>query len=352
MKYDFEPVVQMKSSTPLSKIRKSNTIPNAPLKACKVHGLMKLQLEQGTDLVSTPCKKSSRLNKDLLAGRAITRQTIIVSHSHDIKALLNPDISEISQTNLDEVSDDDTISLPDNEVNIFDNAPYCIPKERIVSPLSDIEDDEKESLKTLYDSLSRNSNRLYRTEKNILRGLTSESEYTLTKDNIASHNCDGDGTFEQFEQEYKKHYPQHRNPNIRTKPLLLYPKEHLNLLVTSSRGSVDDATIFATEVNSVTRFGKGTSDDQMLPMITNELQKISIPVLTSLEERKNMIKNKYHIEEQYEQQYFGNSYSVCDNIDDQESESAIIRGYRFEHDQCNNNTNVTVRKEKHIRWTN
>ena len=78
--------------------------------------------------------------------------------------------------------------------------------------------------------------------------------------------------------------PRHRSSKPK-KPILTIPISSLNLIVGSSKGSLQDATIFATEINAL-----ADGSVNKLPVISNEWERVTIPVNSAVKENYKRMK--------------------------------------------------------------
>ncbi|QLG73568.1 hypothetical protein HG535_0F00780 [Zygotorulaspora mrakii] len=121
---------------------------------------------------------------------------------------------------------------------------------------------------------------------------------------------------------YLKHRPCHRikKPG---RPILRLHSGSLNLLVSSSSGSLEDATIFATEINA----SLASPEGEKIPCIKNSFEKVTIPVNSSVKERQKKNRKKL-LGECYESE----SESECTNQSDT-SDAAFIKGFEIKLDE-------------------
>lgn len=110
------------------------------------------------------------------------------------------------------------------------------------------------------------------------------------------------------------HEPCHRLKTPQ-RSILSLPSKGLNLVVSSSRGSLEDATIYATEINAIVT----SSGEDKIPMLSNTYERVTIPVNPS-------IKRKY---KQLEEARLGGDYEA-DETESEIPDAALIEGYEFE----------------------
>lgn len=91
--------------------------------------------------------------------------------------------------------------------------------------------------------------------------------------------------------------PKHRLLKPKKTILNVHPGS-LNLIVGSGNGSLDDATIYATEINA-------SNDDNKIPFISNIWERITIPVNNSIKQRHKRIRSSY----------YGEFYDINNNSD-------------------------------------
>lgn len=141
------------------------------------------------------------------------------------------------------------------------------------------------------------------------------------------------------------------------KPIIRNDSKCLNLIVSSGNGSLDDATIYATEINASSSHNDSNDDEtkdksthksnNAIPIIRNIWERITIPVNHKIKERHKRLRSSY----------FGEFY----NLDEEEEENnnndkkrsteedyALIRGYEF--DFVSSNHNDMNRVNKTVRW--
>lgn len=139
---------------------------------------------------------------------------------------------------------------------------------------------------------------------------------------------------------FAKSIPMHKYL-IPKKPLLKYPKNSLNYIVTSSRGSVEDATIYATEIN--------TNTDK-LPIIKDSRERLTIPINPLIKKRYKKHKFRLLAENPISDD------ELSDNIVEGHTDipdAAIVRGYTFddgyEARMVHNESGITL--VKRLRWS-
>lgn len=127
-----------------------------------------------------------------------------------------------------------------------------------------------------------------------------------------------------FSSHCYKHEPCHRIKKVGRSILKLHSGS-LNLLVTSSRGSLEDATIFATEINASLSSPLGGK----IPSIKNIYEKVTIPVNTSIKERHKKLKKSL----------MGDDYESEPESETSEElkppDAAYIKGFEFELNEGN-----------------
>ena len=128
-----------------------------------------------------------------------------------------------------------------------------------------------------------------------------------------------------------RHEPCHRQKSP-PRPILTSNSKTLNLLVSSSRGSLEDATIYATEINAIT----ASSDGSKIPMVKNVCERVTIPVNPSIKRKHKLLKEAL----------LGGDY----NVNEAESEipdAALIEGFEFKSAHARSGTKKQLKK---IRW--
>ncbi|CCE63949.1 hypothetical protein TPHA_0G01120 [Tetrapisispora phaffii CBS 4417] len=147
------------------------------------------------------------------------------------------------------------------------------------------------------------------------------------------------------EEQHQRKIPCHRNSKPK-KSILVLPKDHLNLLVGSSKGSLDDATIYATEINASI-----TQSSFTLPLITSTHEKITIPVNSEIKKKYKNFKRACLIKFNGSDRLVHDDISTivgdidCDDDDDNEPDEALIQGFKYES-KDNNSKNDDNQKEK------
>ncbi|CCC68175.1 hypothetical protein NCAS_0B00910 [Naumovozyma castellii] len=158
----------------------------------------------------------------------------------------------------------------------------------------------------------------------------------------------------------RKSHPCHRTKTP-TKRILNLETSSLNLIVSSSRGSLKDATIFATEINA-----SAHHEDNKLPVISNVWERITIPVNSSIKEKHKKLKERFLKDNDLENESSDDfdSEDVADFPDwnaEYESvnnwkeipDAALIRGYDFEYlggKETFNKKTDTTREKKRVKW--
>ncbi|CAI4036598.1 hypothetical protein SMKI_15G4470 [Saccharomyces mikatae IFO 1815] len=122
------------------------------------------------------------------------------------------------------------------------------------------------------------------------------------------------------------------------KSILTMPAKSLNLIVSSSRGSLNDATIFATEINSTL-----SNEENKLPAISSTWEKLTIPVNSSIKEKYKKLKDQIYGQA-------GNSDEDEDNEEDNLPDAAVIRGYKFQLKRCEEPTPENSKDYKKVQW--
>ncbi|EJS41620.1 YOR315W [Saccharomyces arboricola H-6] len=138
-----------------------------------------------------------------------------------------------------------------------------------------------------------------------------------------------------------KYEPSHRLLKPK-KSILTIPTKSLNLIVSSSRGSLNDATIFATEINSSLN-----NDENKLPAISSTWEKLTIPVNSSIKEKYKKLKDQIYGR-------IGNSGEDEESEEEDLPDAAVIRGYEFESKTENNQNSSskleTTKDYKKVQW--
>lgn len=111
----------------------------------------------------------------------------------------------------------------------------------------------------------------------------------------------------------------------------------LSLLVSSSRGSTEDATIYATEINATIASDNG----QKIPKVTNIWERVTIPVNASIKRRHKQLKKAL----------LGDDFdSEEEDYDSELPDAALIEGYDL---GLSSEEKITkVKKDKSVRWAN
>lgn len=143
----------------------------------------------------------------------------------------------------------------------------------------------------------------------------------------------------------KRYLPRHKSI-IPKKPILNLPKNSLNLIVSSSKGSTRDATIYATEINA-----SASNDENKLPVISKVWERVTIPVNSSVKEKHKKIQRDLYGSDV---DSLHSSDDEMENNDDTE-DAALIRGFEFEKvgngfPTINSNNFPISREPKKIRW--
>ncbi|KAL3229987.1 Superficial pseudohyphal growth protein 1 [Nakaseomyces bracarensis] len=132
------------------------------------------------------------------------------------------------------------------------------------------------------------------------------------------------------EQEKERSVPRHKVSKP-TRPILKINSGFLNYLVTSSRGSVADATIYATEINAT---------KQPMPMVTSPWEKLTIPVNPMIKSRYSRLKREF--------------FDECDEESDAGEDlgtgvdAAIVRGFAFPRQATSTRSPFYIPKK--LRW--
>lgn len=143
--------------------------------------------------------------------------------------------------------------------------------------------------------------------------------------------------------------PQHKN-KIPVKPIIRNDSKSLNLIVSSGSGSLDDATIYATEINAsssltsdhedkstMSSSSRGKGSNHRIPIIQNVWERVTIPVNYKIKEKHKKLRSSY----------YGEIYDSEDEITSTKNDYALIRGYEF---NINSDTEPSVRQNKTVRW--
>lgn len=150
----------------------------------------------------------------------------------------------------------------------------------------------------------------------------------------------------------KKQYtstPLHRTKTP-VKPVIRNDSKSLNLIVTSGNGSLDDATIYATEINASSMHDNDTTAEEKethgkIPTIRNVWERITIPVNHEIKERHKRLRSSY----------FGEFYNLDESISSskEEDDYALIRGYAFETNSTidgDSTKSTASHVNKKVRW--
>ena len=135
-----------------------------------------------------------------------------------------------------------------------------------------------------------------------------------------------------------KHVPCHHYNTPRRSILRVAPGS-LNLLVSSSRGSLQDATIFATEINATVN-----NRESRLPLITNIWERITIPVNSEIKKKYKKIKTEWYHDDNYDESEDDEVFKFEDSEEFYGAEgstegacvkdAALIRGFEFDAESC------------------
>ncbi|SMN20508.1 similar to Saccharomyces cerevisiae YOR315W SFG1 Nuclear protein [Maudiozyma saulgeensis] len=146
-----------------------------------------------------------------------------------------------------------------------------------------------------------------------------------------------------------KHIPCHHYDKPQ-RSILKLQKGSLNLLVSSSKGSLQDATIFATEINATVN-----KEDSKLPLITNIWERITIPVNSEIKQKYKKIKLEWYGNDNYDDSADDEQFKFEDSDEfygskneDNINDAALIRGFEF--DSSTASYKVANAAEKTIRW--
>lgn len=115
------------------------------------------------------------------------------------------------------------------------------------------------------------------------------------------------------------------------RPILRPRSSSLNLLVKSSRGSLEDATIYATEINAST-----TLNSEKIPMIHSTYEKVTIPVNATIKRKHKLIKKAL----------LGDDYEISE-LESDVPDAALIEGFEIKAIQDDEETANGLRK---IQW--
>lgn len=324
--------------TPISKKHIELEIPNTPSKKCKY----------SPDFTAEDITPSKRFRlyqaRFKTSSKNIKAQTLGVSTKRNQDEISNPFMSE-------RYNDYRNIVSPGLS---FDND--CFSEHELVSPLSDISsinstspDVEKpDSLDPFgVDSFVWNCKPLVNKEALELHRMihssfpmnppNSNSDMPLLLPKLKKRLSPvGRSTFKPARYE-----PSHRLLKPK-KSILTIPAKSLNLIVSSSRGSLNDATIFATEINSSL-----SNEENKLPAISSTWEKLTIPVNSSIKEKYKKLKD----------QIYGHTNSVGEDEgigEDSLPDAAVIRGYEFQSersdDQNLRNKEENTKDYKKVQW--
>lgn len=327
--------------TPKSKKKIGLVIPSTPSKKCKY--------SSGFIVEDTTPSKRFRLYqaKFKTSSKNVKAQTLSVSIKKNQGEITNPFMTE-------GYNDYRNIVSPGLS---FDND--CFSEHELVSPLSDISsiistspDVEKiDSLDPFgVDSFVWNCKPLVNKEALELHRmihssfpmspLESNSDVPLLlpklKKRLSPVNR---STFKPTRYE-----PSHRLLKPK-KSILTVPAKSLNLIVSSSRGSLNDATIFGTEINSTL-----SNEENKLPAISSIWEKLTIPVNSSIKEKYKKLKDQIY----GQASNFGEDEDNEEDNEDDLPDAAVIRGYEFqsgrrdELTQCNELQNT--KDYKKVQW--
>lgn len=141
--------------------------------------------------------------------------------------------------------------------------------------------------------------------------------------------------YEELTHGQERHEPRHKVSKP-TRPILKINVDSLNYLVSSSRGSVADATIYATEINA-TR--------QPMPMVTSPWEKLTIPVNPSIKSKYIRLKQELFAEDE-----INSDEEECDTSSSTTVDAAIVRGFAFAKQETS--TRSPFYTPKKLRWAN
>ncbi|CCH59121.1 hypothetical protein TBLA_0B02790 [Henningerozyma blattae CBS 6284] len=197
---------------------------------------------------------------DEVSSSTSTTPTSNIS-SNDIISPFSPNIN-LNPWNIngnDEINEDHFNYIPEN--NIFDSLPSNTACNN----------------KPLLNDVTQELNRIIRSSlfNKFDNNLSSVADQKLTNSSLISSS-----------ENNNMHKPCHRYKTPKNPILKIHPNS-LNFLVSSSKKSLEDATIFATEINMLL-----SKDCLKIPKIISPLEKVSIPVNSSV---KKNIKNKREI---------------------------------------------------------
>lgn len=277
-------------STPPSKRIAELTVPNPPSKKYRLRSL-----NITNTLNISPSVVSKSMHVEIKSNsKSITPQTFNMA---------------------DENSSDTT----DNEDDIFSAAEH-----RLSSPFSD---DASRSYLSLCDDTNKWFN-----NSNI-------ADVTLALNKLIPDTLKTQSSYKQIKK------PCHRFQNPK-KSILVIPQEGLNLIVRSSKGSLEDATIYATEINaSLSR------KDFNLPLISNTDEVVTIPVNASIRQKYKRYKRAYlnkfgQIDDSdFEEEASGNKSN-----DDLIPDAALIRGYSYDIGTSKHKISKTLASCNTLSW--
>ncbi|CAI4065236.1 hypothetical protein SUVZ_08G3360 [Saccharomyces uvarum] len=334
----IQPTDQVLLSTPRSKLHVDLKIPNTPSKKCKYSpGLIVEDI--------TPSKRFRLYQARFkTSSKNIKAQTLSVSTKKNQDEITNPFMTE-------GYNDYHNIVSPGLS---FDND--CFSEHESVSPLSDISSiistsPDVEKLDSIdpfgVDPFVWNCKPLVNKEALELHRMIHSS---FPMNPPKSHNDIplllpkqkdrlspiGSSTFKPTRYE-----PSHRLLKPK-KSILTLPAKSLNLIVSSSRGSLNDATIFATEINS-----SMSNEENKLPTISTTWEKLTIPVNSSIKEKYKKLKD----------QIYGHNSNFGEDEENEEDDlpdAAVIRGYEFESESCDDQNLSseleTTKDYKKVKW--
>lgn len=129
----------------------------------------------------------------------------------------------------------------------------------------------------------------------------------------------------------KLNQPLHRIKEPKRSILKIRPNS-LNFMVSSSKDSLEDATIFGTEINTLL-----SKDRLNIPKIVSPLQKVTIPVNSSVKRKHKLQKRELLTGKKFLAKFSDEkvkeilmSFDEGTKEDDESPDVAIIRGYEFE----------------------
>lgn len=312
-KYSFNPIQDpITKMTPKSKMVTKISLPQTPR---KYHNIIALRSLNVNNINNFTPSKSNTASKILIISDQMTvkPQTLAFNHCS----------SDEEEDTINEYSEDEF-----NTASIFDqdyDELLMNSGNRTISPFSDVETNDFEKNPNFEIPFLDDNSSLFNVSLELHRIINSQS---------LESNLD----------EMHIHTPCH-HMRMPTKSILKIPTS-LNLLVESSRGSLEDATIFATEINAHIN-----SENNRLPIITNEMQKITIPVTTSTKERYSMLKKKYLSEEDWDESFLSDFENDCDSSTVDATETAIIKGFKFESSISKKLQQEGYFKTKILRWS-